>query len=194
VKTAGSDQLTLNLAVTASSTYTGKKSIFLHAEDNSAAKTAWISEGTWTPAANQPPAVVSVSPASATGLSNTFALTYSDPNGNTDLDVVEVDFGSKVSASNSCFVLYYPATNSLELLTNAGAVSSKITPGSGTLSNSQCTIHGSGTTVARSGDSLTLNLAVTASSTYTGALKSFMYAEDNSGAKTAWTNEGTWTP
>jgi len=194
VRTAGSDQLTLNLAVTASSTYTGKKSIFLHAEDNSAAKTAWTSEGTWTPATNQPPAVVSVSPASATGLSNTFALTYSDPNGNTDLDVVEVDFGSKVSASNSCFVLYYPATNSLELLTNAGAVSSKITPGSGTLSNSQCTIHGSGTTVARSGDSLTLNLAVTASSTYTGALKSFMYAEDNSGAKTAWTDEGTWTP
>ena len=98
------------------------------------------------------------------------------------------------SASNSCYVLYYPATNVLSLLNTAGTATTKITLGSGTLSNSQCTIHGSGTTVVRSGDSLTLNLAVTASSTYTGALKSFMYAEDNSGAKTAWTNEGTWTP
>jgi hypothetical protein len=194
VKAAGSDQLTLNLAVTASSTYTGKQSIFLYAEDNSAAKTTWSDEGTWTPAANQPPTVVSVTPTPATGLSNTFALTYSDPNGNTDLDVVEVDFGSKVSSSNSCFVLYYPATNSLEILTNTGAVSSKITPGSGTLSNSQCTISGSGTSVVRSGDTLTLKLAVTASSTYNGKLSIFMYAVDNSGAKTAWTNEGTWTP
>jgi hypothetical protein len=188
------DSLTLNLAVTATTTYTGKQTIFMYADDASSTNTGWVNKGTWSPSTNQPPTVVSVTPTPATGLSNTFALTYSDPNGNTDLDVVEVDFGSKVSASNSCFVLYYPATNSLELLTNAGAVSSKITPGSGTLSNSQCTIHGSGTTVARSGDSLTLNLAVTASSTYTGALKSFMYAEDNSGAKTAWTDEGTWTP
>ena len=188
------DDLTLNLAVTASSTYTGKQKIFMFAEDNSSASTGYVDEGTWTPAANEPPAVVSVTPNPATGLSNTFALVYSDPNGASDLDVVEVDFGSAVNGSNSCFVLYYPATNSLELLTNTGTVSSKITPGSGTLSNSQCTISGSGTTVVRSGDSLTLNLAVTASSTYTSGQNVYMFAEDDSSAQTGWVQKGTWTP
>jgi hypothetical protein len=188
------DNLTLNLAVTASSTYTGKQSIFMYADDNSSANTGYVNKGTWTPAANQPPTLVSVTPNPATGLSNTFVLTYSDPNGAGDLDVVEVVFGSAVSGSNSCFVLYYPGTNLLYLLNNAGTGTTKITPGSGTLSNSQCTISGSGTSIVRSGDNLTLNLAVTASSTYTGELNVFMYAEDNSSATTGYVNKGTWTP
>jgi len=188
------DNLTLNLAVTASSTYTGKQNVFMMAEDNSAGTTGWIDKGTWTPAANQPPSVVSVTPNPATGLSNTFALTYSDPNGASDLQVVKVVFGTAVTAASSCFVLYYPATNALYLLNNAGTGTTTITPGSGTLSNGQCTITGSGTTVVRSGDNLTLNLAVTASSTYTGAKSVFMYAEDNSSATTGYVNKGTWTP
>jgi len=188
------NNLTLNLAVTASSTYTGKQSIFMYAGDNNSANTGWVNEGTWTPAANQPPTVVSVSPTPATGLSNTFALVYSDPNGASDLDVVKVDFGATVSTANSCYVLYYPATNLVELENNAGTRTTKITPGSGTLSNSQCSISGSGTSVVRSGDSLTLNLAVTASSTYTGKVKIFMNAVDNSASTTGWINKGTWTP
>jgi hypothetical protein len=107
---------------------------------------------------------------------------------------VEVDFGSALSTSNSCFVLYYPATNLLYLENNAGNGTTKITPGSGTLSNSQCSIKGSGTTVVRSGDTLTLNLAVTATSTYTGAKSVFMSGTDNSAAKTGWLKKGTWTP
>jgi len=188
------DKLTLNLDVTASSTYTGKQSIFMYAEDDSLANTGWVNKGTWTPATNQAPTVVSVTPNPATGLSNTFALKYSDPNGASDLDVVEVDFGSALSTSNSCFVLYYPATNLLYLENNAGNGTTKITPGSGTLSNSQCSIKGSGTTVVRSGDTLTLNLAVTATSTYTGAKSVFMSGTDNSAAKTGWLKKGTWTP
>jgi hypothetical protein len=192
--TKSGNNLTLNLAVTASSTYTGKQNIYMFAEDDSAASSGYVSAGTWTPAANQAPTVVSATPNAASGLSNTFALTYSDANGASDLAVVEVDFGSTVNATNSCFVLYYPATNSLELLTNAGAASAKITPGSGTLSNSQCTIIGSGTTVVKSGDTLTLNLVVTASSTYTSEQNIFLFAEDNSAAKTGYANKGTWMP
>ena len=186
--------LTLNLAVTASSTYTGKQTIFMYAEDASLSNTGWVDKGTWTPAANQPPTVVSVTPTSATGRTNTFALTYSDPNGASDLDVVEVDFGSTVSASSSCFVLYYPATNSIELLTNMGGASSKIAPGSGTLSNGQCTVSGSGTTVVWSGDTITLHLKVTASAAYTGVKNIYLFAEDNSAAKTTYVKKGTWTP
>ncbi len=187
-------KLTLNLDVIASSTYTGKQNIFMYAEDVSLTNTGVVNKGTWTPAADQAPTVVSVAPTAATGVMNTFALTYSDPNGADDLAVVKVDFGATVSASSSCFVLYYPATNSIELLTDTGGASSKITPGSGTLSNGQCTVSGSGTTVMRSGDTLTLHLAVTASAAYTGAKNIYMFAEDNSAAKTTYMKKGTWTP
>ena len=186
--------LTLNLALTASSTYTGKQSIFMYAADISAGNTGWVNEGVWTPAPNQPPRVVSVTPNPASGLSTTLALTYSDPNGASDLDLVKVVLGSAVTASNTCYVVYHPASNLLYLLNNAGVATSSITPGSGTLLNSQCTIVGSGTSVQRSGDTLTLNLAITASSTYTAKQNVYMYAEDNSSAVANWVKEGTWIP
>jgi YVTN family beta-propeller protein len=190
---SGND-LTLNLAVTVSSTYTGKHSTLLFAEDSSPAYTAWVAKGTWTPAANQPPTVGAVTPNPASGLNNTFVLPYSDANGASDLAVVAVIFNSSASAVNSCEVLYAPATNLLYLLNDAGTGSSSITPGSGTLSNSQCTISGSGTSVVRSGAALTLNLDVTASPTYTAAQTIFLFADDNSGANTGLVNAGTWTP
>jgi hypothetical protein len=91
-------------------------------------------------------------------------------------------------------VFYAPANNLVYLIDDAGTGSSSLTPGSGMLSNSQCTITGSGTSVVSSGDNLTLNLAVTASSTYTGTQNLFLFGEDNRGAKTGWVREDTWTP
>ena len=189
------DTLTLNLAVTASSSFTGKHSVFMYASDNSSASTGWVNKGVWTPAANQPPTVVSATPNPATGLSNTFALAYSDPNGAPDLNLVEVIFNSTTSTANSCYAYYYPASNLLYLRNDSGTgASGSLTPGSGTLSNSQCTIAGSGTSAVRSGDTLTLNLAVTASSSFTGTKNIYMSAVDNSSASTGWVNKGAWTP
>jgi YVTN family beta-propeller protein len=193
IVTAG-NVVTLNLAVTASSTFTGKHNIYLFANNNSSINTNWVNKGTWTPATNSPPAVVSVTPSSASGFSNTFALAYSDLNGVSDLSVVAVIFNSAASSLNSCEVLYAPGTNLLYLLNDAGTGSSSITPGSGTLSNSQCIIAGSGTSVVRSGTILTLKLDVTASSIYASTQNIFMFASDNSAANTGWIDEGTWTP
>jgi hypothetical protein len=188
------NNLTLSVAVTAGATYTGVHSIFMNGTNKSSMSSGWVNKGTWTPAANQPPVVVSVSPSAAIGLSNTFALTYSDPNGAPDLKVVEVVLHTTVSLANSCAVEYYPASNLLYLYNDAGSGTTSTTLGSGTLSNSQCTISGSGSSVARSGDTLTLNLAVTASSTYTAQQNIFLYADDNSSANTGWKNKGTWAP
>jgi hypothetical protein len=193
VVTSGNN-LTLNLAVTASSTFTGKYGILMMAGDYSSASTGWVNNGTWTPAANQAPAVVSVSPNPASGPSNIFALTYSDPNGATDLNIVGAIFNATVSTTNSCTVLYSPALNVIYLVNDAGTESSKLLPGFGTISNSQCTIVGTNTSVTWSGDTLTLNLEVTASSTYTAAQNIFLVAEDNSLVSTGWVNVGTWEP
>lgn len=191
---ASGNNLTLTLAVTASSTFTGKHNIFMFAADNNSGSTGWVNNGTWTPVANQSPSVVSATPNPASGPSNTFALTYSDPNGATDLDLVGVIFGPAVSSVNSCMVLYSPAANIIYLLNDAGTASSRMFPGFGTLSNSQCTIAGTNTLAVRSGDTLTLNLGVTLSSTLSGAQNVFLIAEDNASVSTGWVNEATWTP
>jgi hypothetical protein len=190
--------LTLKLAVTASSIYTGVHTIFMEAIDKSpsSASTGWLDKGTWTPAPNQPPTVVSVTPNPASGLSNTFALVFSDPNGFPDIDGVNVVITpSSTGPTNTCYVSYSLALNSLQLKNNGGGSTTPITPGSGTLSNSQCTINGSSTSVTRSGDLFTLHLAVTAVGTYTTkTLEIYMGAHDNSSATTGLVNMGTWTP
>jgi len=191
VARSGQD-LTLTLSVTASSTYTGKQSIFMYATDSSSVSTPWVNEGTWTPAANQPPALVSVSENPPSSLSTTFTLTYSDPNGATDLNTVRVILGSSVTTVNTCYAWYVAATNLVYLENNAGTGTTTLTPGSGTLSNSQCSISGSGTSVQRSGDNLVLTLAVTVTSAATKNV--YMNAMDNSAAVAAWTKMGTWTP
>jgi YVTN family beta-propeller protein len=141
------------------------------------------------------PSVVTVTPNPATGLTNTFALTYSDTGGYASLYSVGVIFDSAVTPFNTCFLVYYPSNNTLYLYNNNAATGTTwIKPGSGTLSNSQCTITGSGTSVVKSGNNLTLNLEVTASSTYTGTQNIFVKANDNDGSTTGWLNEGTWTP
>ena len=169
VVTAGNN-LTLTLEVTAntnppgSQNYTGVQSIYMNATDYSAETTGWVKEGVWNPAPNQTPTNVSVTPNPATGTNNTFTLVYSDANGALDLNYVNANFNSTGPVkANTCYVHYVPATNTLQLYNNAGTTLTSITPGSGTLSNSQCTIIGSGTSVARSGNTLTLTLDVTAS-------------------------------
>ena len=187
--------LTLNLAVTASSTYKGAQNIYMSASNTSGASTGWLKEGTWMPTTSTAAPTFSVSPNPATGASPTFALKYTDPNGTTDLTFVGVIFNSQLSGVNSCYVAYYPGSNTLYLENDGGtALSGPISPGSGTLSNGQCSINGGGTSVSTSGDTLTLNLAVTASAAYMGQQVVWMTAYDSSGGSAHWTNEGSWMP
>lgn len=188
------NNLTLNVSVTVSSSFSGKHSIFMLANDNSSATTGWVNNGTWTPTPNQPPALVSATLTPASGPTTTLTLTYSDPNGASDLSKAEVILSPTLTETDSCVILYSPTQNLVYLLNDAGTGSSSLTPANGTISNSQCTIVGTNTLVALSGDTLTLTVEVTASSTYTATQNIYMYAIDNSSAKTGWVNEGSWTP
>ena len=73
---------------------------------------------------------------------------------------------------------YDRAANTLNLLNDAGTAWTSGTVGSGgTLQNSQCAIAlGSSTTRAVSGNTLTLNLAMTFKPAFAGAKNIYMYA------------------
>ena len=138
----------------------------------------------------------SITPNSGTGLTETFSALYTDPNGASDLQVGYLDFGNSVFAPHSCIVAYVPASHTLYLFsdTNSGAAG-PITAGSNsTLSNSQCTLSGSGGTGTPGGSNLTVPFAITFASGFSGSKNIYGLAQTYSGSQSAWQTLGTWTP
>ena len=182
--------LTLNLALMFQPAFGGNKNVYMQAV-SPFGTAAWQAEGVWTvPTQVQ---VVSVTPSSGSGLSQTFSLQYSDTAGSTDITSVSVLVNSSLSTVTACSVVYTRASNTLALLTDSGALpGSTITPGSGSQVNSQCTLNGAGSSVTTSGSTLTLNLALTFQLAFGGARNVYLQAVAPSGT-VAWQQKGTWT-
>jgi hypothetical protein len=143
------------------------------------------------------PSAVSVTPNSGAGPTQTFSAVYTDPNGASDLGVVYLDFATSAGATNSCFVAYVPSGNALYLLkdTSTGTVPGSITPGgSGTLSNSQCTLSGSGGSVTMAGNNLTVPFNITFAGGFTGLKNIYGLAQKSNGSQGGWQTLGSWTP
>ena len=188
--------LTLNLAMTFKPAYAGAKNVYLYATDVSGSNSGWQQLGAWTvPMAAGVPSVVSVTPSSGSGASQSFALQYSDTAGAASLEYVYAWFNASLtSAANSCFLYYQPATNQLNLLNDAATAWLVATPGAATtIQNSQCSVNVASTTVAANGNTLTLTLAMTFKPAYAGAKNVYMYATDVSGSNSGWQQLGAWT-
>jgi len=190
--------LTLTLSVSAAATFVGSKIIYMQAFDWERSTSGWQNRGTWTPAADTPPTADSVSPTPASGLNQTFTLSYSAHNGRgyADLDHVDVWFSGSSSNVNTCEVVYFPARNTLLLLNDAGTVwQGPLATGTmGTLSNSQCTVNGTGTSASGLNQTLTLTLSVKGTAAFIGTKNIYMKAFDSEGSNSGWQNRGTWTP
>jgi hypothetical protein len=188
------NNLTLHVNLTFSGTFIGQKNVYLYANGRTA-NTSFVLEGIWTPAAG-PLAVVSLSPISGSGLTQTFTGVYSDPSGIADLVSVRLLINTSLSVANACYVYYAPGNNQMSLYNDAGGalLSPTVTPGStGAVSNSQCTLNGTGSSFSISGNNLTLNVNLTFSGTFTGQKDVYLYANGRT-ANTSFVLEGTWAP
>jgi len=139
--------------------------------------------------------VLSLSPSSGTGLTQTFKATYSDGNGVSDLNDVILLFNGSLKVSTACAVLYKPATNKMFLYNDAGTgFTSGVTPGSSTaVSNSQCTLAGKSSSFTTSGFNLTLDAALAFTTSFAGQQNAYLYAAGKS-SNSGWVKKGTWTP
>jgi hypothetical protein len=183
--------LTLNLSLSFQSAFSGSKTVYLEAA-NPVGSTGWESKGAWTALPNTLSAV-SVTPASGSGLSQSFALQFSDSAGASDITGASVLFNTSTSTTSTCSVTYVRAQNTLALLTDAGASpGTTITPGGGSQQNSQCILNGAASSVAASGNLLTLTLALTFQPAFQGAKTVYLQAANPAGT-TAWQAAGTWT-
>jgi uncharacterized repeat protein (TIGR01451 family) len=187
--------LTLNLAMTFKPAYAGAKNVYMYSADTGGTNSGWQTRGTWTAQAVIVTADT-VTPASGSGSSQTFALQYSDTAGATTLSTAWVWFNASFAASsaNSCMVYYDRAPGIYYLLNDAGSQWIQGAPWvTTTIQNSQCSVNLSNSSTVVNGNVLTLNLAMTFKPAYAGTKNIYMYVADSIGANSAWQNRGTWT-
>lgn len=194
--TTSGNTLTLNLPMTFMSGYAGVKNIYMYAANGANVNSGWQTRGTWTvPGSAAAVTADSASPDAGSGTTQTFALKYSDPTGGSNLSTAWVWFNAAFTSAsaNSCLIHYNRTTSTVLLLNDASAWTSGALSGGSTLQNSQCAINLAGSSASVSGNTLTLNLAMTFKSTYAGAKNIYMYASNASNMTSGWQARGTWT-
>jgi hypothetical protein len=185
--------LTLNLALSFSPTFGGAQNIYMYVQ-NATLANGFTQEGTWTVPGASGPVPVSVTPSSGSGSSQTFAFMFSDAAGAADITAAQIGFNTSMAGTNSCWIYYAAATETIYLANDAGAFANGgLTLGtSGTLQNNQCTITVNTSSVSPSGNTLTLNLALSFAPAFAGTQNIYMYVQ-NATLSNGFTQEGTWT-
>ena len=189
--------LTVNFAVTFLSPFTGAKNTYLLAYGNAyATASGWQQMGTWNVAATaQAPANVSVSPASGTGVAQTFAFKSSSVNGYSYIAWMQMIFNYGVDGTGACYFYYAPGSSTIYLSNDNGAgwVGIAVIGTAGTIENSQCRLDVGASSAVKSFNTVTLNLALTFKAGLPGPQNVYMAAGDNGGLGTVWQQMGTWT-
>jgi hypothetical protein len=194
---ASGTTLTLSLAITFNSAFAGAKNVYIETTTLEGLNTGFESRGTWTvPGAPTwsagTPSAVSVSPSSGSGMSQTFTFVFSDTGGAGDLNQQFILFTS-AGLSNACLP-QYDGSNLYLFNDSANAWLGPIAlGGSSSLANSQCTLNGSGSSAALSGNTLTLTVAITFSSAFAGAKTIYMQTNTHEGLNTGLQAHGSWT-
>jgi hypothetical protein len=137
----------------------------------------------------------SVTPGAGSGSSQTFTARYSNTLGASDLTLVYLRFSTgPTGPTNTCMVRYDRAAGRLSLRDDGGNwMAGAHIPASGVQQNSQCAIDFAGSSASSSGQTLTLNVAVTFRSSYAGTKNIYGYATSATGAIADWQHRGTWT-
>ncbi|SPF49700.1 exported hypothetical protein [Candidatus Sulfopaludibacter sp. SbA4] len=190
--------LTLTLNITFSSSFSGDKVIYLSAGDASGANSNWQALATWNVpgGAVSGPSVTGMSPARTNSLGTTvYTFTFADTGGFQDANSVEnILVNSAIDGRHACFLAFVASSNSVLLVDDAGDAAGPyqglVLPSGGSISNSQCTINGTGSSVSRNGNSLTLTLSITFSPSFAGN-QVFYLAARNSTGNSNWQAAGS---
>ena len=186
------NNLTLNVALTFQSAFSGNKNVYLDAWDANNQSSGWQQKGTWTTAVVVM-GPVSITPNSGTGGSQTFTFAFSDPSGYGALSMVRAYIAPALGQLPSCYFLYYPGTRMFYLANDAsnGWAGTIAIGTSGTVQNSQCTLNAATSSVSGSGNNLTLNVALSFLHAFSGTKNIYVDAYD--GVYSGWLQKGTWT-
>ena len=195
--TVSGNLLKVLVNITFRAAFAGTENIYMNAAGNEGQTSGGLTlKGTWNTTTDVAPTDVSVTPPSGTGTTQTFSFEFADANGYQDLNTVSGMFNTSTGTANACYFYYVVSTNTLNLENNAGTGSQgSVTPGvAGSVSNSQCTISGTGASVTLLGNDLTLTVPVVFQATFTAPQNTYLSATDDEGLTSGWQPLGTWTP
>ncbi|HYL78381.1 MAG TPA: S8 family serine peptidase [Bryobacteraceae bacterium] len=187
---SGSSTLTIN---TTSGTPAGNSTVTVTGTSGSLVHNASASLNVTGGGAPVPPTTVSVSPSSGSGSAQTFTFTFTDPAGGANIVSTQLDFGATLATSGVCYFYYARAANAIYLASDTGSFGPSASLGSaGTMQNSQCALDAGASSVMVSGNTLTMNLALSFKPAFAGAKNVYMEAQ-NAAADAGWALRGTWT-
>jgi hypothetical protein len=158
----------------------------------------WQALGTWqVPGASAGVATANaVAPARGSGSGGTFTFTFSDTRGYLNLGVVNILINDFLDGRQACYLAYSRRYNVLYLVNDAGTALSPglVLGGSGTVSNSQCTVSAAGSSVNGSGNTLTVSLNLAFSGSFKGNRVVYLAARDLPEANNSgWQALGSWS-
>ncbi|PWT99085.1 MAG: hypothetical protein C5B51_27925, partial [Terriglobia bacterium] len=141
------------------------------------------------------PSVISASPASGIGSSQSFAITVSDNSGPGFISVAYLLVNTSLSTASGCMVEFNRSANTFRLFNDAGSAwLGPITLGAvASLSNSQCTVAAANATTAISANNLTVVVPLTFSNAFSGTKSTYVSVTDNASQSSGWQTTGTWT-
>jgi hypothetical protein len=141
-----------------------------------------------------------VMPGAGSGPSQTFTFAYSDSAGAQNLGVVNVLINNALDGRHACYIAFVPSganSGSVFLVDDAGDAGGPYQgmtlPGTGSVQNSQCSIDGSASFAASSGNVLSLTLAIMFSPGFAGNSILYLSARDTASNNSGWQALGTWS-
>jgi hypothetical protein len=196
--TASGMNLTTNIDVSFRSGFAGLKTFYAQSGAGGVAS-GWQLAGAWNDTGDQSAVeLISLSPNSGTGLSQTFTAVIRDGDGATTIPFAELVMTAQPVGSftgNGCFIFYARASNVFYLLNDSATQFSGLLGGSNTsVSNSQCTLNGVGSGGTAVGSNLTVTYNLTFAAGFGGAKQIYMQAVDNNSANEVWHQMATWNP
>jgi hypothetical protein len=179
------NDLIFSATVSFASAFLGPKTIWATWYSNNIMQGDWQTIGSWS-------VVPSITAAPSSGAGNSQAFTFTFP-GVSNVGSVNVLFGSSLTGAGSCYFIYEPPANRVDLVDDAGMHLLQLSPGDGsTLSNSQCSIPAPSVSVAMNGNDLIFSATVTFASAFLGPKTIWATWYSNNIMQGDWQTIGAW--
>ena len=172
--------------------FEGTKNVYMQAGDLSNQLAPWVRAGTWN-ATGYPnlPKMISLTPSSGDDPRTTLRAVYHVPNGAAWAQIL---VSSDVSAVNSCYISYYPATKTFRLFSDSVSGYASIAEGSqGSIENSQCALVGKDSTARFSGGDLAVTVDLRLKPAFRGLKQIRLQTMDLQGYYAPWAVMGAWS-
>jgi hypothetical protein len=143
------------------------------------------------------PRTASFGPQNGVGASALFTAQFDDPDGFADLEILNILINRALDGRQACYLAYLRSTNTVYVLDDPGTTLVQpgvtVSGGSGSTSNSYCTISAQGSSASGSGNRLTLTLNIVFNTTQF-AFDQIVYvaARDRNGGNSGWSTGGLW--